>query len=172
MQQLYLTGSHASRIALQLFRALNVRPVGFRLAPFEVDGNCRGEAVDLLLSSAAPMYNGVPCRIRLSPDRTAVVTAALEEVAAPGILAATGVHAPILLDGLHADMLRCKAFREAIHTCLTGQQPVVVTAAPDAVAALRRLTPPESQLWFAVPEDEAGQSALLEQLLPEAALRF
>lgn len=172
MQQLYLTGSHASRIALQLFRALNVRPVGFRLTPFAVGENVRGEAVDLLLPPAAPLHNGVPCRIFLSPDRTAVVSAALEEVAAPGILAATSVHAPMLLDGLHADMLRCKAFREAVRTCLTGRQPVVVTASEDAAASLRRLTPPEAQLWFAVPEDEAGQAVLLEQLIPEAALRF
>jgi len=81
MQQLYLTGSHASKIALQLFHALNIRPVGFRLAPFEVGGNVRGEAVDLLLPPAAPSYNGVPCRIHLSPSRTAVVITALEEAA-------------------------------------------------------------------------------------------
>lgn len=172
MQQLYLTGSHSSRVALQLFRALNVRPVGFRLAPFEVDGNVRGEAIDLLLPPAAPVYNGVPCRIFLAPERTVVLPAALEEIAAPGILSVTGVHAPMLLDGLHADMLRCKAFREAVRTCLTGRQAVVVTASKDAASALRRLTPPESQLWFDVPEDEAGQAALLETLIPEAALRF
>lgn len=172
MQQLYLTGSHASRIALQLFRALNIRPVGFRLAPFEVDGNVRGEAIDLLVPPAAPMHNGVPCRIHLAAGRTAVVNAALEEVAAPGLLSVTGVHAPMLLDGLHADMLRCRAFREAVRTCLTGRQPVVATVSRDAVTALRRLTPPETQLWFTVPDDEAGQAVLLEQLIPEAALRF
>lgn len=172
MQQLYLTGSHSSRVALQLFRALNIRPVGLRLAPFEVGGNVRGEAIDLLVPPAAPVYNSVPCRIHLAPGRTVMLSSALEEVAVPGLLAVTGVHAPMLLDGLHGDMLRCKAFREAIRTCLTGRQPVVVTASRDAVPALRRLTPPESQMWFDVPEDEAGQDALLETLIPEAALRF
>lgn len=172
MQQLYLTGSHAGEIAARLFNALNVRPVGCRLAAFEVDGSVRGDALQLLLPPAGPMLNGVPCRVRLAPGKCVTVPAVLEEIAAPGLLAALGVHAPMLLDGLAADLLENAAFREAVRTCLMGRRPVVVVAEASAEALLRSLTPPEKQLWFAVPKDAEGQAQLLEALIPEAALRF
>ncbi|MBQ7849918.1 MAG: hypothetical protein IJ343_09375 [Clostridia bacterium] len=171
MQQLYLTGSHAALIADRLFTALNVRPVGYRLTPFSVEGASRGEALRLLLPPAAG-HNDVPCRIRISADRSVIVPAALEEVAAPGLHAALRVHAPLLLGGVQADLLDCPAFREAVRACLMSSRPVIVVADEAAAPVLRALTPPETQLWFAVPEDEAGQAALLESLLPEAMLRF
>lgn len=172
MQQLYLTGSHAGEIAARLFTTLNVRPVGCRLLPFEVGGEARGEALRLLLPPAQPRFNDVPCRIRLSADRWVAVPAVLEEIAAPSLLAALDVHAPMLLDGLCADVLACPGLREAVRTCLMSRRPVVVTAAPDAVELLRALTPAQTQLWLPVPDDAPGQAALLETLVAEAALRF
>lgn len=172
MQQLYLTGLYAEEIADRLFHALNVRPVGLRLVPVEVGSGLRGDALQLLLPPAPPLYNFVPCRVKLSPERSVTVPLALEEIAAPGLLAAMKVHAPMLLQGLSADLLACPAFREAVRTCVLGGSPAVVVADASAVPVLQELTPPEKQLWFDVPEDEAGQSALLEHLIPEAALRF
>lgn len=172
MQQLYLTGSHAGDVAARLFTTLNVRPVGCRLLPFEVGGETRGEALRLLLPPSQPLLNDVPCRVRISDSRWAAVPPVLEEVAAPSLLAAMSVHAPMLLDGLCADVLACDVFREAVRTCLTSRRPVVVTASDDAVPLLRALTPAADQLWLAVPDDAAGQADLLETLVPEAMLRF
>ncbi len=172
MQQLYLTGSHAGEVAARLFTTLNVRPVGCRLLPFEVGGEKRGEALRLLLPPAEPRFNDVPCRIRLSEAEWTPVPAVMEGIAAPSLLAAMSVHAPMLLDGLCADVLACPAFREAVRTCLMGSRAVVVAVRKDAEAILRTLTPADSQLWLPVPEDEAGQTALLETLIPEAVLRF
>jgi len=172
MQQLYLTGNHAGDVAARLFTTLNVRPVGCRLLPFEVGGEVRGEALRLLLPPSDPHCNDVPCRVRITRDRWTAVPPVMEEVAAPSLLAVMGVHAPMLLDGLHADVLACPAFREAVRTCLMSPRPVVVTAADDAVPVLRALTPAEDQLWLAVPDDPDGQADLLETLIPEAVLRF
>lgn len=172
MQQLCLTGSHAALIAERLFTALNVRPVGYRLIPFHVDGDCRGEALRMLLPPASPAYNDVPCRIRLTADRCAIVPEALETIAAPGLRAALGVHAPLLLGRVHADLLACPVFREAVRDCLMSSRPVITVADADAKPLLRALTPADKQLWFTVPDDAAGQSALLEALIPEAMLRF
>lgn len=172
MQQLYLSGECAGAVAARLFDALNIRPVGCRLSPFEVDGAVRGDAMQLLLPPADPMFNGVPCRILLSPGQSTVVPAALEEIAAPGLLAALRIHAPMLLDGLSADLLENAAFRRAVRECLMSTRPVVVAADSSAVPILKGLTASDKQLWFTVPEDAEAQARLLEALLPEAALRF
>lgn len=172
MQQLCLTGAHAADLADRLFSALNVRPVGLRIAPFAAQGRILGDAAHLTPPPAPPLLNGVPCRVRITPEQSSVVPQALEETAAPGLLAAMRLHAPLLISGLSADVLACGPFREAVRTCLMGAGPVVITADKAAAARLQQLTPPERQLWFDVPEDEAGQTALLESLLPEAALRF
>lgn len=172
MQQLYLTGDHAAQIAERLFTALNVRPVGFRLYPFEVDGRPWGDALLLTPPPAAPAYNPVPCRALLAPGQPVLIPGVAEQIAAPGLQAALRLQLPMLISGLTEDLLSCHALRDALRDCLMSRTPVVVTAAPGAATILRSLTPPEQQLWFDVPEDAAGQSALLEHLLPEAALRF
>ena len=172
MQQLYLTGNHAGDVAARLFTTLNVRPVGCRLLPFEVGGEVRGEALRLLLPPSDPHCNDVPCRVRITRDRWTAVPPVMEEVAAPSLLAVMGVHAPMLLDGLHADVLARPAFREAVRTCLMGPTAVVVAVREDAEAILLDLTPADAQLWLPVPDDTAGQAALLETLIPEAVLRF
>lgn len=171
MQQLYLTGSCASALAERLYHALNVRPAGYRLLPFTVGGDVRGDAMHLL-PPCAPALNDLPCRILLAPGESTIVPRVLDEVAAPGLLGAMGVHLPMLMDGLTADMLDCPAFRDAVRQCLMSLRPVVVVADESAVPLLRTLTPAEKQLWFSVPDDEAGRAGLLDTLVEEAALRF
>lgn len=172
MQQLYLTGPHASTMANRLFTALNVRPAGYQLTPFTVGGAVRGEALHLLLPPAAPMDNDVPCRIRLRSGDWTVIPRVLDEIAAPNLLRAITVHTPVLLDGLTAGMLTCSSFREAVVQVLTSPRPVIVAADDDAEELLRALTPEASQMWMPVPAAEAGRAQLLETLITEAALRM
>lgn len=172
MQQLYLCGPHAAELADRLFTALNIQPAGYRLSPFSVGGALRGDALHLLLPPAAPMDNDVPCRIRLRPNDWCIVPRVLDEIAAPNLLRAITVHKPILLGGLTARMLTCSAFREAVVAVLTSGRPVIVAAADDAQEHLRALTPAETQLWLPVPDSAEEQSALLEHLVTEAALRL
>lgn len=172
MQQLYLTGPHAAQLADRLFTALNVRPSGYNLVPFTVGGGIRGEALHLLTPPCAPMDNDVPCRIRLRTGDWAIVPRVLDEIAAPTLLQAMTLRTPILLGGLTAQMLTCRAFREAVVACLSSDRPVIVAASEDAEEMLRALTPAEAQLWAPVPESTQGQSALLEELVAEAAMRL
>lgn len=172
MQQLYLTGPHASQLADQLFTALNVRPAGYRLTPFTVGGALRGEALHLLTPPCVPMDNDVPCRIRLRSGDWTVVPRVLDEIAAPTLLQALTVHTPLLLDGMTARMLTCAAFREAVVACLMSPRPVIVAASEDAEELLRALTPEENQLWMPVPLSAEGRAALLEELIAEAAMRL
>ena len=172
MQQLYLTGENAPNLADRLFTALNVRPVGYQLTPFSVGGGLRGEALHLLTPPASPMDNDVPCRIRLRTGDWTVVPRVLDEIAAPCLRRMLTVHTPILLSGLTAQMLTCTAFREAVVACLTSPHPVIVACADDAEELLRALTPAETQLWTPVPQSADARSALLEELVTEAALRL
>lgn len=169
MQHLCLCGPCAPLMAEQLFRALNLSPVGLHILPFPAEGSPRGDAIHL---QPPPDLNGVPCRIRLTREETVIVPRALEEVAAPGIRAALRIHTPLLLSGLSADLLACPVFRQTVCDALMGARPVVVAADASAREALEALLPPHVQLWLDVPADEDGRAALLEALLPEAALRF
>ncbi|MBR3764668.1 MAG: hypothetical protein IKK57_09005 [Clostridia bacterium] len=169
MQQLCLTGRDAASLADRLFHALNVQPVGLRFEPFSVGGAVRGHAAYLM---PPPSLNAVPCRILLAGGRSVTVPAALEEIAAPGLLAALRIQAPMLISGLSADLLACGALQDAVRRCMTAPRPVIVTADASAREVLHTLVPPETQVWFDVPEDEVAQSALLTALIPEAALRF
>lgn len=172
MQQLYLTGSCAAEIADRLFTALNVRPSGYRLTPFTVGGGVRGEALRLLTPPCAPMDNDVPCRIRLRTGDWTIVPRVLDEIAAPTLLQALTVQAPILLGGLTGQMLTCARFREAVVTCLKSDRPVIVAASLDAEELLRALTDEADQLWMPVPETAEDRDALLEELIAEAAMRL
>ena len=172
MQQLYLTGSHAAEIADSLFTALNVRPSGYRLLPFIVGGGLRGEALRLLTPPCAPMDNDVPCRIRLRTGDWTIVPRVLEEIAAPTLLQARTLHTPILLGGVTGTMLTCRAFREAVVQCLKSDRPVIVAASNDAEEILRALTHEADQLWMPVPDSAEGRALLLQELIPEAALRL
>lgn len=170
MQQLCLTGDHAGIIVGRLFDALNLRPVGLRILPFAVDGAPAGEALHLL--PPPPGSSCVPCRIRLTKERSVIVPQALAEVGAPGILSALRIQSPVLLEGLHGDLLTCEPFLDAVCQCMLSHRPVVLTADASAAAILRQRLPEERQIWFDVPDDPAGQAALLNTLLPEASLRL
>ena len=172
MQQLYLTGDHAPALADQLFTALNVRPAGYRLTPFTVGGGVRGEALHLLTPPCAPMDNDVPCRIRLRSGDWTVVPRVLDEIAAPTLLQALNLHAPLLLGGLTARMLTCAAFRKAVVACLKSDRPVIVAASEDAEELLRALTDEKEQLWMPVPETGEDRTAMLEELIAEASMRL
>lgn len=172
MQQLYLTGPHAPQLAEKLFTALNIRPAGYQLLPVSVGGGLRAEALHLLVPPAAPMENDVPCRIRLRPGDWTVVPRVLDEIAAPNLRRLLDLRRPILLSGLTAQMLTCTAFREAVVTVLLSPLPVIVAAEDDAEELLRALTPEETQLWMPVPDSAEGRSALLEELIAEAAMRL
>ena len=172
MQQLYLTGTHAAAMAEKLFTALNVRPAGYQLTPFTVGGGIRGEALHLLTPPCAPMDNDVPCRIRLRTGDWTISPRVLDEIAAPTLLQARTLHAPILLGGVTGTMLTCRAFREAVVSCLKSDSPVIVAASDDAEDILRALTEEADQLWMPVPDGAEGQAALLEELIAEAALRL
>ncbi len=171
MQQLFLMGPDASALANELFAALNVRPAGYTLLPFAVEGALRGEALHLL-PPAAPIENDVPCRVLLRPEDWAVVPRALNEIAAPALQRLKALPLPILLGGVDAEMLTCAAFREAVVALLTGPHPVIVVTDARSEETLRALTPAEDQLWLPVPQDKEGRAALLERLLPEAAMRM
>ena len=162
MQQLYLTGPHAPELAEKLFTTLNVRPAGYQLLPVSVSGGVRAEALHLL----------VPCRIRLRPGDWTVVPRVLDEIAAPNLRRLLDLRRPLLLGGLTAQMLTCTAFREAVVTVLLSPLPVIVAAEDDAEELLRALTPEETQLWMPVPDSSEGRSALLEELIAEAAMRL
>ena len=172
MQQLYLCGAHAAQMADLLFTALNVRPAGYQLTPFTVGGGLRGDALHLLLPPAAPMHNDVPCRIRLRDGDETVVPRVLDEIAAPNLLQAINAHAPILLGGLNAQMLTCRAFREAVVAVLSSPRTVIVAASDDAEEILRALTPADAQLWEHVPDSSAERARLLEELVAEASMRL
>lgn len=172
MQQLYLTGRHASALAEQIFTALNIHPAGYRLQPFSIDGSVRGEALHLLLPPAEPLLNAVPCRIRVSAREWVTVYPALERLAVPCLASAALVHAPLLLDGLTADLLACDAFCAVVRQCLMAARPVMAVVRDGAESALRALTPPERQQWVSVPEDAEARAALLETLIAEAAMRL
>ena len=172
MQQLYLTGPHAPDIADRLFDALNIRPSGYRLIPFSIGGGLRGDALHLLTPPCAPMDNDVPCRIRLRTGDWTIVPRVLDEIAAPTLLQALTVHAPILLGGVTGQMLTCTRFREAVVQCLKSDRPVIVAASADAEDILRALTLEADQLWRTVPETAEDRAALLEELYSEAALRI
>lgn len=172
MQQLYLCGPHAPKLADLLFTALNLRPAGYTLVPFTVGGALRGDALHLLLPPAAPMHNDAPCRIRLREGDETVVPRVLEEIAAPNLVKALNARTPILLGGIDGQMLTCRAFREAVVTVLTSPQPVIVAASDDAEDLLRALTPAENQLWAHVPESSQDRARLLEELIAEAKMRL
>lgn len=172
MQQLCLTGSAPGVVAERLFNALNVQPTSLRFAPFDLDGVTVGDALYLYPPAIAQGACCIPCRICLPQDRAALIPQVLEEVAAPALRSALRVHSPILLEGLTAELLSCSAFAQAVCQCLQSDRAVVVTADDAAIRMLQAALPEPQLLCFTVPEDETGRSALLEMLIPEAALRF
>lgn len=172
MQQLCLTGFAPGDLADRLFNALNVPFAGLRIVPFTLDGAAAGDALYLCPPSIGPGAARIPCRIRLTQERSVLVPQALEEIAVPALRSAMRVQSPILLDGLTAELLLCAPFAQSVCQCLQSDRPVVLTADEDAARMLQAALPDGQLLILPVPQDAAGQAALLEELIPEAALRF
>lgn len=172
MQQLCLTGSVPGVIADRLFNALNVQPASLRFAPFDLDGVTVGDALYLYPPAIAQGACCIPCRVCLPQDRAALVPQVLEKVAVPALRSAMRVHSPILLDGLTAELLSCSSFAQSVCQCLQSDRAMVVTGDDVAIRMLQAALPESQLLCIAVPEDDASKAALLEMLIPEAALRF
>ena len=172
MQQLCLTGYQPDVLAGRLFHALDVQPAGLRIAPFSVDGVPAGDAVYVFPPAIAPGACCIPCRIRLTQERSVLIPQVLEDVAVPALRSAMRVQSPILLTGLTADLLDCAPFAQAVCDCLQSNRAVVLTADALAARMLQAALTGTQLLCFDSPADAAGQAALLEELIPEAALRF
>lgn len=172
MQQLCLTGFAPGDLADRLFNALDVPFAGLRIAPFTLDGAMAGDVLCMCPPSISPGTARIPCRIRLTQERSVLVPQVLEEIAVPALHAAMRVQSPILLDGLTAELLMCAPFAQAICQCLQSDRPVIVTADDVAARMLQASLPDGQLLILPVPQDAAGQATLLEELIPEAMLRF
>ena len=167
MQQLYLTGTGASALAVSLFRALGLQPVGYVMLPFSAAGRPAGQLLHLLPEPGAPLYNDIPCRIRLYEGRSTVVPAALDEVAAPALRRSLSARVPMLLDDLDTALLACPEFAHAVSACLHSQHLVVSVVRDDAVGHVKRLTPLQEQLWL-----QADEPDCLERLIAETKPRL
>lgn len=167
MQQLYLTGPEASTLAVSVFRALGVRPVGYVLLPFAATGTTSGHLLHLLSEPGAPLRNDLPCRVQLFEDRSVVVSEVFNEVAAPSLRHCLNTQMPTLLDGLDTAMLACRDFSYAVAACLHSQHLVVSVVRDDAVLQVRHLSPAQEQLWL-----DASDAGALETLIHEVKPRL
>jgi len=161
MEQLYLTGEGASALAVKALTGVALRPVGFRLMPFEVAGRAAGELLHLLMAPASPYENDLPCRLQLCPGRVVSVPQVYEEAAAPALRLCLDMRAPILLDGVTAEALASPAFCDAVLACLGSERLTIVVAREDAVGILREMTAKESQLWLSATD---GSERLLQEI--------
>lgn len=167
MQQLYLTGAEASSMAVHLFRALRIQPVGYVTLPFSTAGRCAGQLLHMLCEPGAPLRNDVPCRIALYQGRSVVVPQVMNELAAPSLRLCLSTHVPMVLDDLDTALLACKDFSAAVAACLHSQHLVVAVVRDDARLQVQHMTPPQEQLWM----DTAAPNAL-EQLIAEVSPRL
>lgn len=172
MQQLLLFSTHgakASVLAQSVIRALPLRAVGFRMLPYALAGQTRGELLHFL-GAQDPMENDVPCTLRLGRQRTVSIPEVWEELAAPTLRRCIPRHAPILLDRLTEAALDCPAFARTLCDCFQGESPVLALAdealAPRLTALLEGM-PPLALHW-----DGADQEALFAQLVEEITLRL
>ncbi len=164
MQQLYLTGQGASAAAERVLRAINAPTAGFRLTPFSVSGEVRGEALHFLLPPPLPLLNDVPCRIRIQSDSWQLVPKVMEQIAVPGLRACLGALTPVLVDAIHSDMLAGKAFCAVLDQLQAREHLCVFVVAEGAEKKLRRMMPPERQRWFCVtdvPEETLIEAVML-----------
>lgn len=163
MQQIFLTGKQAGEVVMRLMDALNLRPVGYRLLPFAVDGEEKGQMLRLLTPPEEGVRNDVPCIIETGAQPI-VLPGVFDLLAAPALRQAPHAHAPVLLGGVPLLSLAAPAFREAMMDCLASAAPVITVALPDAVEAIRMMG--GEQRWFDLdaPDGDA-QLALLQSEL-------
>ena len=168
MQQIFFKGPNAGHVAEQLFRALNVRPAGFTVLPFCVEGRDAGMLIHLLTAPPAGWSNDVPFRVWLrSGEVSSVVSEALNRNAASALRQVIGIGAPILLGSLYADMLACTEFQSAVKAALHGGA-LCVAVAEDAEAEqlLRRALPEADQLWLDTHDAGEALSRAVEEAMP------
>ena len=82
MLLLYESEKAASALAQSVIHALPMRTVGFRLLPYAIAGQPRGELIHCLASDD-PVQNDVPCTLRLSREKIVSIDAVWAELAAP-----------------------------------------------------------------------------------------
>ena len=85
MLLLYESEKAASALAQSVIHALPMRTVGFRLLPYAIAGQPRGELIHFLASDD-PVQNDVPCTLRLSREKIVSIDAVWAELAAPALL--------------------------------------------------------------------------------------
>lgn len=166
MEHLFLTGTDAAALAQQLLHALNVPFSGYCLKPFSIAGQTRGEALHFLLPCAPPRLNDVPCRIRMTQGQWLLLPQVMEEIAAPGLYSALSMPTPMLVSSIHADMLRCAAFCDALMQVQAREQLAIFVVEEDAVEAVQQLLPPKRQRWFDL------RDTTLDTLVEAATLRL
>lgn len=160
MQQIFLTGKQAGDMAIRLLTALNLRPVGYRLLPFAVDGEEKGQMLHLLMPPAEGVRNDVPCIIETGAQPI-VLPGVFDLLAAPALRQAMHARTPILLGGVPLLALAAPAFREAMMNCLAGDMQVITVVLPDAVEAVRMMG--GEQLWIDLDAPDADAQMMLLQ---------
>ena len=126
MQQLLLFSTHgakASVLAQSVIRALPLRAVGFRMLPYALAGQTRGELLHFL-GAQDPMENDVPCTLRLGRQRTVSIPEVWEELAAPTLRPAPEVEQAL-----------CRAARSGVRVRIGGG-PGLPRLCPDPVGLL------------------------------------
>lgn len=169
MLLLYESEGAASALVQSVIHALPMRAVGFRLLPYAIAGQPRGELIHFLASDD-PVQNDVPCTLRLSREKTVSIDAVWAELAAPTLLRCLPRRAPILLDRLTAPALTVPAFAEAVKRCFAGESPVLALAPQslsDTLSELLRDAPP---VTFSCTEENAQE--LVRTLTNEINLRL
>lgn len=172
MQQLLLlspTGVEASALAQRVTHALPIRAVGYRLLPYSLAGQPRGEMLHLL-ATPDPLANDVPCTLRLSRARMLDIPEVWSELAAPALRRCLPRHAPILMDRLTGAALNSAAFGQAAADCFQGGSPVLALAQEGLLPRILPLMGDAAPLIFHW--NAAQEQTLAEQLLAELALRL
>lgn len=93
MLLLYESEKAASALVQSVIHALPMRTVGFRLLPYAIAGQPRGELIHFLASDD-PVQNDVPCTLRLSRKKTVSIDPVWAELAAPALLRCLPRRAP------------------------------------------------------------------------------
>ncbi len=172
MQQLLLlspTGAEASSLAQRVTHALPIRAVGYRLLPYTLAGQPRGEMLHLL-ATPDPVANDVPCTLRLDRTRILDIPDVWTELAAPALRRCLPRHAPILMDRLTDAALSSAAFSQAAAACFQGECPVLALAPEQLFPRILPLLGDAAPLIFHW--DATQEQSLSEQLLEELALRL
>lgn len=169
MLLLYESEKAASALVQSVIHALPMRTVGFRLLPYAIAGQPRGELIHFLASDD-PVQNDVPCTLRLSREKIVSIDAVWAELAAPALLRCLPRRAPILLDHLTAPALAVPAFAGAVKRCFAGESPVLALAPQSLSDTLSELLHDAPPMVFSCTDENAQE--LVRTLTNEISLRL